>query len=218
MPLRRTSSTSSPEPSAVPVYILNTRPVLNFLGSDCFDLLGAALEGAICIGPTVLREVRDHALWTKRDLERQARLVPESLDGDEVTYTENLGRWSARLNPPLVRRLTSLAYEELDDSRRLMQRGRLDPGESEVLAIARVRGWVAVIDEFAGHCQAELDSIPHESTLSLLVRAVREGRIGEGTATNLWGRMLRWWDYAPQRPLGEYIAGRPIWPPCYGWR
>lgn len=214
MPRRRIWSTSSPEPASAPAYILNTRPVLNFLGVDRLDLLGAALAGAIYVGPTVLRELRDHATWTARDLERRARQQPESVEPEEVAYVESLGRWDARFGQPPLRRLGPLEYEEVEDAQRLMQMGRLDPGESEVLAVARVRGWVAVLDEFAAHCQAEGDGIPHESTLSLLVRAVRDGRLDDRQAANLWERMQRWWDYAPPWPLGEYVAGRPIWPSC----
>ena len=45
----------------------------------------------------------------------------------------------------------------------------LDPGESEVLAIARSRGWVAVVDELAAHGIAEDDGVDHLSTLGVLV-------------------------------------------------
>jgi hypothetical protein len=31
---------------------------------------------------------------------------------------------------------------------------------NEALAVARVRGWVAVIDEVAGHCQEDTEGIP----------------------------------------------------------
>jgi predicted nucleic acid-binding protein len=167
-----------------PSYVLNTRPILNVLGIDRVDLLALVLGRAVHVGPTVLREVREHVAWTVRDLETRARRRPESIQPVEIAYVDNLRRWDVRLAPPLVRRV-GLEYDELEHAQRLMRAGRLDPGESEVLAIARHRGWVAVTDEMAAHRQAESDGIPNESTLGLLVGAVREGHLESQEAASL---------------------------------
>lgn len=197
-------------------YVLNTRPILNLLGVDRVDVLGLLLGPAVHVVPAVLREVREHVAWTVRNLETRVRLRPESVEPEEIGYVGNLRRWDDRLAPPLIRRIRVLQYEELERVQRLMLAGRLDPGESEVLAIAQHRRWVAVTDEMVAHCHAEAHGIANESTLGLLVRAVRDGRLEPRDATDLWDRIRRWWDYAPQRPLADYLVGRPVWPPCPG--
>jgi predicted nucleic acid-binding protein len=193
-------------------YVLNTRPVLNFLGVNRWDVLAAALGEAVYLSPSVLEEIREHVGWTRRDFDRPARLSPETIDPDEITFIEGLSLYDSQLRPPRVRLLQAIDLAELAISDGYMRAGRLDPGESEVLALGRQRGSVVVIDEFIGHCQAEADRIAQESTLGILVRAVTQGHFGSVEVSQIWARMQAWWDYAPSRSLGEYLAGRAIWP------
>lgn len=92
--------------------------------------------------------------------------------------------------------------------------GELDPGESEVLAVARHDGFIVVIDEFVGHCRAESEYIPNTSTLGVLVDAVKNQQIDEAEAAQVWASIQECWDYAPPGPLSDYLHGHPIWPPC----
>lgn len=199
-----------------PSYVLNTRPILNLLGVDRVDVLALILGPAVHVAPTVLREVREHVAWTVRDQERRARRRPDSVDPEEIAYVDNLRRWNDRLASPLVRRIAVLKHHELESAQALMGARRLDPGESEVLAIARHRARVAVTDEMAAHRQAEADGIANDSTLGILVRGVWQGHLRPEDAADLWDRIQQWWDYAPRRPLADYLAGRPVWPPCAG--
>jgi hypothetical protein len=115
---------------------------------------------------------------------------------------------------PELRRLRSLDIAELALVGQYLRAGTLDPGESEMLAVAKHRGWVAVIDEMVGHCFADLEGIVNESTLSILVRGVRETRISEADGSAVWVSIQESWNYAPGGALTEYVQGRPIWPPC----
>lgn len=195
-------------------YVLNTRPVLNFIGVDRVELLPRLLGATVHVPPSVLRELREHIAWTARHLTRRVGLQRESVDPAELGYVENLKRLDTRLVAPHIRRMRTLELSELEWSAHYMGLDVLGAGESEVLAIAKHRGWVAVIDEFVGHCQAEADGIQNVGTLGVLVRGVKEGVISEGEAALLWASMQQWWDYAPTAPLSEYLLGRPLWRPC----
>src|SRR5438477_4031281 len=120
----RASNTASSE--RLPC-ILNTRPVLNFLGTDRLDVLPSVLGPALYVPTAVLRELREHVAWTSRDLKQRIRRQPESVAPDEVGFVENLGRLEARLISAGIRRLTRLELHELDTAGRFMQTGRLDP-------------------------------------------------------------------------------------------
>jgi len=181
---------------------------------DRVELLGRLLGAAIYVPPSVLRELRNHAAWVERDLTRRVRLQHESVDPSEVGYVENLSRVNARLVAPNLRRLRALELAELEWSVHYVGLGLLGAGESEVLAVARHRGWVAVIDEFVGHCQAKADGIENIGTLGALVGGVKDGLISESEAKVLWTSMQHWWDYAPAGRLSEYLHGRPLWRPC----
>lgn len=167
------------------------------------------------VPPSVVAEVRDHVAWTRHDLERRARHQPSSVEPDEVGYVDRLGRWDERLRPPYVRRVKALTAAELAEAAAFMELGTLDPGESEVLAVAARRGWVAVIDDLAAHCRAEEMGLPHVGTLGLLVGAVEAGRLAHDEAAVLWQDIQTWWDYAPPGALDEYLVDqRPLWPRC----
>lgn len=188
--------------------------MLNFLGLDRMEVLPRLLGAAVYISPSVLHELREHVEWTARDLARRVRLQPDAVDPSEVGYVENLKRLSSRLVPANIWRLRALELAELESSAQYMELGVLGAGESEVLAVAKHRGWVAVIDEFAGHCQADADGVQNIGTLAVLVGGVRRGLMSETDAELLWTSMQQWWDYAPKAPLREYLRGRPLWRSC----
>jgi predicted nucleic acid-binding protein len=209
---RRVSRTSSSDDPPAD-YILNTRPILNFLGIGRIDLLAQLTGKPPLVSPTVLVEVREHIRWTVRDLERRTRREPSTVEPEEVGYVAILEEHEAGLRSPHVRLLHELQLEELETVSGILKTGRLDPGEAEVLAIAKQRGYIAVIDELAGHRWAETEGIRNESTLTLLVEAVRQKWVDERTASAVWTEIQRWWDYAPLLPFSDYLHGAPAWPP-----
>ncbi len=192
--------------------MLNTGPCLSFVGAGQVGLLSCVLGSAVYVAPSVVQELRDHVEWTSKDLRTRVRDLPGSLEPGELERVERLRRWNAVLRPPHVRRLREIEYEEIEISGDYQD--RLDPGESEVLAIARHRRWVAVIDEMAGHCVAEADGIANVSTLGILVQAVSAGHISLGDGEVIWDEIGRWWNRAPGGWLADYVGGQPIWPDC----
>ena len=136
------------------------------------------------------------------------------VEAEEVAYIDNLSRWNTRLGAPHIRMVSWPTPTELRIVEGYRRAGALDPGESEVLAIAKNRLWVAVIDEMPGHCLAEDEGIANASTLEILVQGVTAGIIDESSASDAWRDMQRWWERAPWGELTGYLHGRPIWRPC----
>lgn len=194
--------------------VLNTRPILNFVGIGKFGLLPKLTGARLHVTTSVLSEVQTHVAWTVRDIDHRARRRPESVEPFEVGYVSRLKRWRRDLRPPNAYPLEGITSAELAQAAAFIDSRTLDPGESEVLAVCAHRGWTAVVDEVAAHCRADERSIPNTGTLGLLVDAVQAGRVSVAEATSHWEAILDWWDYAPVGPFADFLDGRPLWPRC----
>lgn len=200
---------------STPAHVLDVRPLLNFLAVDRLDLLPRLLGPPVLLPAAVTTELRSYVKSTAKELQQRIQRHPDTVDAFEIAHGEKLGRWVRKLREAPIRFLRDVSAAELEEATVLMQFGTLDPGESELLAIARLRGWVAVIDELAAHCLAEASGLANTSTLQILVRGVRRRQLDVDEASVLWSEMQRWWDYAPPGALLDYLSGvRPIWRPC----
>ncbi len=198
-------------------FILDTRPVLNFLAVDRLDLISTALQAPVYVSPSVVEEVRDVVNGFWGDVERRSRREPELVEPWEIGLAEDWRKWKTRLVPPPVRRLreVDLSVAELRLASQIRNKRRdLDPGECEVLAVAKARGWGVIIDEMPGHCWAEEESIPNDGTLGVLVAALRLGSLEIEEGERLWSRVKVVWPKSPPLSLAEYRDGRPLWRPC----
>lgn len=143
------------------------------------------------------------------------RRNPDAIDPGEVTYIANICGLMRRMRQAQIRVINVISLDELERAAEFMRLNTLDPGESEVLAVAGRRRYIAVLDELAAHCIAEANELPHTSTLGILVNAVRADRLDIQEGEPLWTEMQRGWDYAPPGNLQAYASGsRPVWRPC----
>lgn len=192
------------------VWVLNTRPALNLLGTRLLEHASALLPGLVFVSPAVGREIVEYRTYELRQLRRNRR----SAHPDDVTRIGKLNRWPGLDAAPL-RPVVDLSVEELRLAHRIREHVPLDAGESETLAIAMTRDWVPVIDEWAAHAYLHREGIAHSSTLGRLVAAVHTGAIALLDAERLWLECRRWWPRQPEDVVAAYVAGKPVWTPRF---
>lgn len=89
--------------------------------------------------------------------------------------------------------------------RRLVPTGsEKNRGECGVLALARARGWTAVLDDGVPRNIAKEEGIEMTGTLGLLCRAIREERLTVPMVTQLTDDLIRGSYYLPFGPGGFY--------------
>lgn len=188
-------------------YVLDTRPLLNFIYTDQVKLLERLLGKPIYVPAMV------HEEWKKARaaLQQELRRLPiRRQDPVQVRMLGNLDRARRRFhgNPFQV---VHLHGEEMEQAMELYEGHKdIHPGEADVLALCLHRGpgWIAVLDDRPAHELALTLQIPTVGTIELLLKAVKQGLLSLNDGEHLLNEMRMNWPRAPRGRLAEYVSGR----------
>lgn len=191
-------------------YVLDTRPILNFILSGNPDLLAAVLGDHVFVTRSVLEQTRA-SMRAIRSSSYRRLASGENEAADVIAFSES---WE--------RSLTSIGVMTADmtiSEQRLAERLRaewhaIDAGESDVFAICLQRGAVAVIDDAPAYrvaCECDISAM---GTVQVLMRGVDFGVVAEVDADVILGSMRAIpWERAPRYGISQAREGTvEIWP------
>ena len=189
-------------------YVLDTRPLLNFVYTDALAVLEELLGKPLYVPAAVHGQFGRAESALRRRLEQLPEHQREPFDV-QVLIRLQAARGRFRGNPF---RIVRLHNAKRDLAIRLEREPGVDPGESEVLALSLSRGWVAILDDRLAHDFAASQGIETLGTLDLLVQAVRHGILPLDDGERLLEEMRLGWQRAPRGNLRDYLNGRrAIW-------
>lgn len=189
-------------------YVLDTRPLLNFVYTDALAVLEKLSGKPLYVPAGVHGQFGRAESALRRRLEQLPEHQGEPFDVQVLTRLQ-AARDRFRGNPF---RIVRLYNAERDLAIRLAREPGVDPGESEVLATCLHRGWVAVLDDRLAHDFAASQGIETLGTLDLLAQAVRQGILPLNDGERLLNQMGLKWQRAPKGNLRDYVSGqRSTW-------
>lgn len=164
-------------------YVFDTGPLRHFCLGGWLGVLKFLVGDVPAVMPeSVEREVLFQQASDPR-LEQITRAGWIGVDRcDELGFLRDFARYEQRLVPTGSER---------------------NRGECGVLALARARGWIAVLDDVAPRTIAEEEGIEKTGTLGLLCRAIREERLTVAMVERLTDDLIAGCYYLPFGP-GEF--------------
>jgi|GEM_PF-2597467 len=192
-------------------YVLDNRPLINFVLTGHGDLLQCICDNRTCTTSSVRAQFEKSAKHLCSALSRSRR---SDCDCTQAMLAA-CGSWSQHFDPGAIE-VVSIPATQANLTLTLERKypDAIDPGESDVLALCLQRSWIAVLDDLPARQVALELGVSTIGTVELLIRAVDREVLTLLEAEEMLECMRQTpWGRAPTYSLPDARSGiQAIWP------